>query len=247
MKTKSLWQRAAALLAVLAVFSANAFFACAAGTAPDLTRKGSITITLRDQKKNTTVTGGELTLYQVAEAVQQNADYSFQYTNGFENCGVPLDNINDGSLAETLNAKRPATAAGIAKTVDAQGRVRYDDLAAGLYLIVQTKESANYETIAPFLVSVPMQEDGVWVYDVDATPKVGTVTSKTPDTPTPMPTPNTPNTPDTPVTPGTPTTPTTANRLPQTGQLNWPIPVLCVGGMLLLALGWFLRKDENEQ
>ena len=42
----------------------------------------------------------------------------------------------------------------------------------------------------------------------------------------------------------------TGNKLPQTGQLTWPIPWLAASGMLLFALGWWLcfgsRKDSDE-
>lgn len=43
--------------------------------------------------------------------------------------------------------------------------------------------------------------------------------------------------------PETPSEPT----LPQTGALNWPIPVLTISGLLLVGLGWYLfsRKKEN--
>ena len=42
---------------------------------------------------------------------------------------------------------------------------------------------------------------------------------------------------------------TNISKLPQTGQLNWPIPVLIAGGLLLLAVGWVLvfhRKKKND-
>lgn len=41
---------------------------------------------------------------------------------------------------------------------------------------------------------------------------------------------------------------TNTGSLLQTGQLNWPIPVLCGGGFLLMALGILLmkRKEENN-
>ena len=46
-----------------------------------------------------------------------------------------------------------------------------------------------------------------------------------------------------------PTTPPT--KLPQTGQLNWPVPVLVVLGLALFSLGWGLRfgrrKDSHEK
>lgn len=39
--------------------------------------------------------------------------------------------------------------------------------------------------------------------------------------------------------------------LPDTGQLNWPIPVLVVLGLILFSLGWVLRfgkkKDGHEK
>ena len=36
--------------------------------------------------------------------------------------------------------------------------------------------------------------------------------------------------------------------LPQTGQLNWPVPVLAVSGVVLFTIGWlicFNRKKES--
>lgn len=42
---------------------------------------------------------------------------------------------------------------------------------------------------------------------------------------------------------------TNTGSLLQTGQVNWPIPVLCAGGFLLLAVGlmmMFRKKEEND-
>ena len=141
----------------------------------------------------------------------------------------------------------------------------------GLYLVVQTTAAENYNVINPFLVSVPIQENGKYVYDVDALPKVGTATKKTPDTPDEPDTPDTPDepdTPDTPVAPGpdnpdgwvlgdhgeknypNPDNPNGhvmgAHGLPQTGQLNWPIPVLAVTGVVLVAAGIKLKKGNRR-
>ena len=63
------------------------------------------------------------------------------------------------------------------------GLAEFGDLEVGLYLVVQTTAAENYNVVNPFLVSVPIQENGKYVYDVDALPKVGTATKKTPDTP----------------------------------------------------------------
>lgn len=45
-----------------------------------------------------------------------------------------------------------------------------------------------------------------------------------------------------------PDTGTAAEALIQTGQLNWPIPVLVCGGLFFLVLGIILlrRKDEPD-
>ena len=55
--------------------------------------------------------------------------------------------------------------------------------------------------------------------------------------------PATPVTPAVPVvTPILPITPSAdAGILPQTGQLNWPVPVLTVAGLGLFLAGWLLR------
>ncbi len=45
-----------------------------------------------------------------------------------------------------------------------------------------------------------------------------------------------------------PATPTNAAKLPQTGQLWWPVPVLVVAGIALFSIGWLRsRKDESEE
>lgn len=46
--------------------------------------------------------------------------------------------------------------------------------------------------------------------------------------------------------PTTPTSTTPDHRLPQTGQLWWPVPVLAAVGMLFVIVGLVRRKYENE-
>ncbi|MCD8084672.1 MAG: hypothetical protein LUE86_14490 [Clostridiales bacterium] len=36
-------------------------------------------------------------------------------------------------------------------------------------------------------------------------------------------------------------------RLPQTGQLNWPIPILVITGLLFFSAGWKLCQKENKE
>lgn len=298
---KQIPKRLAALLLALAVLAVWAVPALAVTSADvDLSKKGSITVTLRDSKTDAAVAGGRLTLYQVASVKKQNANLNFVYTNGFEDCGVVLGDLSESDLAAELEAKRTSASKGQTVTVDSDGKAEFTGLPLGLYLVVQSTASTGYEKINPFIVSVPYLEGDRYLYDVDALPKVGTLTPTTPpdvpevpEVPEEPEKPETPETPDKPETPETPDTPTvpeapdepTDDRLnppnpdnpdgwvkdgrpdkngppnpdnpdgwvkdgrptkvlPQTGQLNWPIPVLTGAGALLLAAGVVLRKKR---
>lgn len=286
---KQIRKQLAALLLAAALVAACAAPAFAAATAAsiELARKGSITVTLRDSESGSAVSGGKLTLYQVASISRQNGNLSYDYTNGFENCGVSLGDLSESDLARTLDDKRPASSKGETVTVDTDGKAVFSRLPLGLYLIVQSTASTGYEKINPFLVSVPLVEGDTYLYDVDALPKVGTLTPTTPpdvpeepDKPTEPEKPTTPENPDKPETPDAPeepgkdtppgtdtpddwvlngrpdknTAPNPGNpddwvlngrpTLPQTGQLNWPIPVLTAAGTCLIAAGILLRKKH---
>ena len=165
--------------------------------------------------------GGELTLYQVASVKRTNGNLYFDYTGDFTGCGVVLGDLSDSTLADQLVKYLPAVPAIAAQQdVNEEGYANITKLPQGLYLVVQTEASHGYEAIKPFLVSIPMPDGDNWIYDVDATPKVGATIPETPDTPdtpdvpdTPPDTPDTPDlpeqpdTPDTPVSPGTPDNP----------------------------------------
>lgn len=267
---KSIRKRLAAVLAALTLLVWCAAPACALEVV-DLSRTGSIKVSLYDSETSEAVGGGTLTLYRVAKVKKDNANLSFEYTNGFEDCGVELGDLSEGELASQLAEKIAATAESTTVEINDLGMAEFGDLEVGLYLVVQTTAAENYNVINPFLVSVPIQENGKYVYDVDALPKVGTATKKTPDTPDEPDTPDTPDepdTPDTPVAPGpdnpdgwvlgdhgeknypNPDNPNGhvmgAHGLPQTGQLNWPIPVLAVTGVVLVAAGIKLKKGNRR-
>lgn len=274
---KSIRKRLAAVLAALTllVWCAAPAFAL---EVVDLSRTGSIKVSLYDSETSEAVGGGTLTLYRVAKVQKDNANLSFVYTNGFEDCGVELGDLSEGELAGRLAEKIAATAESTTVEISDLGVAEFGDLEVGLYLVVQTTAAENYNVINPFLVSVPIQENGSYVYDVDALPKVGTAAKKTPEPPD---TPDTPDTPDkpeeenpnTPVAPGpdnpdgwvlgangekiyrNPEAPSPdnpnghvmgAHGLPQTGQLNWPIPVLAVIGVVLVAAGIKLKKGTRK-
>lgn len=186
--------------------------------AVDTTKRGSISVAMVYDKKP--VPGGELTIYRVAEA----SGSSFRYLPDYKSCEVPLDDITSPQLPAALAALvKTKNLPGTAKTIDNQGKIKFSDLETGLYLVVQTKAADGYNAVSPFMVSVPGVVNGAYVYDVDASPKLEL--EKAPTTPT--------------------TTP--SGDLPQTGQTQWPVPVMVVFGVFLVALGWYLCASDKRK
>lgn len=265
---------------VLPVMAARAAVQPSADTL-QMDAMGSITVFFRDSSSKKAVAGGEITLYKVADVQRDNANLSYTYVNGFENCGISLDNLSDSTLPGKLQGKISSSTEKSTVSIGSDGRAVFGNLSLGLYLLIQNKAADNYSPVQAFLVTVPMSKDGIWCYDIDATPKMGTSTYNkppetppssdkppVPDSPTTPETPETPTIPKKPVIPITPTTPETtetptvseeeaesgdvknanrgrlgAARLPQTGQLNWPVPVLCITGLTLFAIGFVLRRE----
>lgn len=271
MKRTDFKKHAAALLLGLVLLAACALPAFATSANIKLTdghgnpNTGSIHVNLYDSTNNKALSGGELTVYRVAEVQRKNGNLSFEYCGDFDGCAIELGDLTDSTLAGQLQEYLSDNAEGTVREVDANGNVNFDDLELGLYLVVQTKASKGYKPVNSFLVSLPMAEDGEWNYEVDASPKVG---AYTPEPETPPSPPDTPDKPDKPVSPGNPDNPVAPgnpdnpvapgspdnpvlpghpdnpvmNGLPQTGQLNWPIPMMAVSGMLLFAYGWMTDR-----
>jgi len=213
----------------------------AATQTPDLTRTGSIRLTMRYEGEP--VGGGELTIYRVAEIRTENG-YTFAPVSGLEGFDFSAAALEHPELAADVLAQVETIGlTGYTEQIDSNGVVQFDHLALGLYLIEQKVSAPGFGCIRPFFVTLPLAEDGELIYDVDASPK-----------PFPMETePTTPSGTTEPTEPSNPTAPTDPTKpidvLPQTGQLNWPIPVLAIAGGVLLLIGAFVllrgRKERD--
>ena len=189
---------------------------------PDPDKIGSITLELICDGK--TVTGGVFTLWRVGDIAEDDGNYSFVKSAALEAYEGALDDIADPALAESLSEYIDANSVpSVVAVYNETGTVAFSAVEPGLYLIEQTQPSENYQATAPFLVSVPQNEDGTYIYDVNAEPKIGTLAAPTP---TPTPTPAGP-------------------KLPQTGQMNAPIPILAGLGVLCIIIGLALRLAKR--
>ena len=199
----------------------------------DENRTGSITVTLLDSRDETTpVSGGNLTVYRIADV--ESASYNLEYvlTEEFKDSGISLSEL---SKTKTVNEfmnflSEHSEIAGRTESVGENGKVIYDSLSCGLYLLEQKTAADGYMPVKPFIISVPFEENGEYVYDINAMPKTEFSGQTGPTQPT---------------EPTEPTQPTEP-QLPYTGQLEWPVPVFAVIGLLLLMSGFLLKYGGRE-
>ena len=190
----------------------------------DLTKKGNVSINMRYNSE--VVPGGSLTIFKVADIADiEDSDgvLSFVLTQAFQPSKADLSNISDSTLALNLEAYSiDNNISGDTLQISDQGNVTFTGLDTGLYLFSQQTPADGYKKITPFLVSMPMNSSGIYLYNIDASPKVQL--SKVPIVPS-QPYVEKPK----------------ESKLPQTGQLKWPVPVFMVIGLLLLIIGWIMR------
>lgn len=128
---------------------------------------------------------------------------------------------------------------------DHNGKLTFGGLKPGLYLVVRCDAAEENEAyiLDPYLVTLPSIENGVVYNNVEVDEKFAKVD---PASPKPSPEP----------TIGPPAKelakpsaqPYVPDKLTQTGQLKWPIPVLLTLGMALMLLGaWLQRKSRHEK
>ena len=197
---------------------------------PDPTRPGSLTLTMSWQGEP--LDSGALTAYRVGDIVETDGDFHFDLISQLADSGVALelDNSDTAGALALLAVERnliPITA-----PIE-DGKAMFSNLLPGLYVILQTDTQATdgFSPIRPFLASLPHWVEDHYVYDITATPKM-----------TLEPTPTEPPPETEPPTEPLPTEP----NLPQTGQLNWPVPILLVLGLTCLISGWILTMKKGN-
>lgn len=226
-------KRAILFVLVLTILFITVNTAVFSHAVPDLDRRGSISVTMR--YGTNTVPGGSMAIYRVADVRSENGNYVFVPCGDFASLNEKMTDVESDALAFSVAAfiaQNKLT--GETRPIDAQGKVSFKDLEPGLYILIQTLSSKGYNCANPFLISIPMY-DGEYIYDVAASAKVEL--SKDNNNPFEETTPESGSNND--------------NKLPQTGQLNWPIPILLVSGTALVLTGLILcfgqRRGKNEK
>ncbi len=191
----------------------------------DRDRLGTLTIAMAFDGE--ALEGGHLTLHRVGQ-IAPNSE-NFIPVDELTSSGVTLEDLHDPALPGLLYDLALQHHLGSKDAPIVAGEAVFADLQTGLYVVSQLASDASpgYAPIAPFLLSLPQWQDDGYVYDLTATPKVPLIPA--------------------PTEPTAPTEPSEPGDLPQTGQLNWPVPLMAVGGLAFFVLGWVLLSGAKRR
>ena len=184
----------------------------------------SIEVIVRYDGEN--VDGGTLTVIKVGYVDEEDGNYFFsqEFTN------IKIEDVTSSGAPKAQkefydNNKGNYDFYSQTQTMK-DGKATFTGLSTGLYLIVQNKAADGFSKMGAFLVSVPYMENGEYKYHVTASIK--SELEREPEPTEPEPTDPPP-------------------RLPQTGQLNWPIPLMVVAGLGFFAVGWVLYFGKKRE
>ena len=171
-------------LAVACLFG----IAAPVSAASEVKTSGNVTINFKVEdvttKKIVNLDGATFEAWRVAEAYPVEGVESIRYelVDEFKDTKIKLDGLKASEIRESAHnlakvAKEPDATA----KINSDGKGYFNKVKPGMYLIQQTKAegtSAGYTKAEPFLISVPIFENGNWNYDVTIQPKSSVVKTK---------------------------------------------------------------------
>lgn len=236
----------AAVIALLAslLFVAPFFQAADAAEMLDADQKGSLTIS--PQSADGKAVSGTFEIFKVATAAADGNGWHFQWAKGYEGTdhalGTQTGDLSDSYrnqlvslLKDKVDARKPTQ-----KSQSASKTTTFSDLSVGLYYVRMTGVQSGYDTISPFLVSIPTAgSDGSLIYNVTANSKAGRAQKESGGTSGSTSTTST-------KTPSGSSGSSPTETLPQTGQLWWPVFVLIAAGAVLVLAGVVRRRSGKN-
>ncbi len=250
------------LTLVLMVSMMPAAMATEQSTVDPANDKGEIAITLKYDERP--VSGISVTLYRVATGRVENNNLYYDVVDALG--PVELNGLNaeetakaTTALVDKIKSMQPDERDPfIVETVatNEEGVAKFEDLSVGVYLAVQSSNSRY--TFSPVLMYLPFTNDAgtAWDFAVTANPKVsyrgGGGGGPTPPPPIIIPPDEPPLSPPPDFPPDEPyeeipdEEPPLA-ELPQTGLLQWPIPIMAAAGLLMIALGLMSEQKRKAR
>lgn len=156
------------LVASLLLFTMSLYVFAGDSITVDLSQKGSISLFLSDKETGEAIRGKKFSLYRVASAYTKADSIAYTFVAEFAQSGISLLDKNADNLPLHLAYyAKSKNLPHMEKYTDANGRLTFTDLEAGLYLVVSEDVASN-----PFLVSIPEFLNGEWSFNLDASPKI---------------------------------------------------------------------------
>lgn len=136
----------------------------------DQSKTGSISVTLVEQKQNEPIVGAELSVYYIATVfLNTDGNLIYDYTEDFKQFDAAIDDKTLATKLDDFVLKHSVPS--IKMTTNANGMTSCEELPLGLYFVKQTGAVEGFAPCTPFLVTVPNEKNGEYVYDVNASPK----------------------------------------------------------------------------
>ena len=176
-----------------------------------------------------------------------------------EKIELRIRNLKYGNEEELKKITVATAKTGAAEGDADKGIVVFDNLVPGVYLVRQDSTNWTFENIKSILIAVPYtQPDGsAWVFDAEVFAKL----QYRPDDEEPTTKPTTGTTgsteptediPDDDVPSGStddediddPEVP--KQELPETGMMQWPVPFMAMGGVVLFGMGYISEKKSKN-
>lgn len=188
---------------------------------------GELTVALKSQE-NEALVNAKVQIYQIAKISDTGVIFKYELLEELIPSGVSssqLQNIQSAKiLAEYIRKQNLSL---IWKETDESGTVTFEGLDLGIYLVLQGDQSGENNTneiFNPYLVSIPVMNTDAheWEYQVITYPKIQLEQSSSDYN-----------------------SEASDSKLPQTGVIKWPIPILSVAGMGLYTIGWITSNKEK--
>lgn len=196
--------------------------------------QNNINVILSNSKNDICIEGADVTLYELATFTDYKLR-TYDVNEAYESIMSKLDFSTAKVGCTEENAKKVQKyvhrnkLTGISGKTNKDGKAVFENVKIGIYY-VEVDAGKDY-SVDPFLIEVPLYEDGEYVFNIKAEPKIEVLNK------------NGGNGKGNDIT-------NHGNKLPQTGQLKWPVPVMMILGITFVVAGYadycFKGKKKNE-
>jgi hypothetical protein len=188
-----------------------------------VTQTGVLNFIVQESTTKEAVSNLSFDVYQIGIKNEQGI---FEYSVGFEKSDLNVDTFTEENI--NIIQEYAVTNANpiFSKTTDSNGKISISGLEEGEYLLVQANNKDKY-SVQTILLQIPEVDiDGNCNYTITVKPKISEIEY-----------------PETEIA----NTQVSETRLPSTGILDWPIPVLLVIALVLFCIGWLKEFSTTKK